>query len=53
VSVISVVSIICFLGCVADSFNDTTIYQAHFCWTANSASEALQTLNETTVAADT
>src|ERR1017187_8361173 len=25
VSVISVVSIICFLGCVADSFNDTTI----------------------------
>ena len=25
VSVISVVSIICFHGCVADSFNDTTI----------------------------
>src|ERR1700692_2208941 len=25
VSVISVASIICFLGCVADSFNDTTI----------------------------
>ena len=25
VSVISVVSIICFPGCVADSFNDTTI----------------------------
>jgi hypothetical protein len=40
---------------VASLIHSTTalFYQAHFCWTANLATEALQTLNKTTVAADT
>ena len=46
VSVISVVSIICFL--VASLIHSTTplFYQAHFCRTANLTTEPLQTLTE-------
>jgi hypothetical protein len=46
VSVISVVSIICFL--VASLIHSTTplFYQAHFCQTANLTAEPLQTLTK-------
>ncbi|HEY5234421.1 MAG TPA: hypothetical protein VIK35_12900 [Verrucomicrobiae bacterium] len=39
---------------VASLIHSTTtlFYQAHFCWIANLATEAMQTLNETAVAAD-
>jgi hypothetical protein len=50
VSVISVVSIFAF-GCVADSFNDTTILSGALLPDGELTTEALQTLNKTTVAA--
>ena len=43
------------LSLVASLIHSTTplFYQSHFCWIENVATEALQTLDETTVAADT